>query len=183
MPTDARCTWHAEGMRERGSPSWLRRMLVTEGSVYGLILVAGMVVVSRNLTARSIDAVLTVLATVLVFYAAHVYAATVAALAGDGAEDARPSVGAALRAAMLHSAGMLVVAVLPLLALFLGVWGLLGHSDAIWAALLIDVVLLAGLGWLVTALRTRAVWARVGGAVLTAAFGGVLILLKVLIHG
>lgn len=146
--------------------------------MYGLILVAGMIVVGSYVSSDSWEALLIVLATVLVFFAAHVYAGTIAALAHDGSR----TFGAALRAAFLHSLGMVTVAVVPLVVLALGVSRLMPDEYALWGALLADVMLLALVGWLMAAARTTDVWLRLGGAVVTAAFGGVIIALKVAIH-
>lgn len=54
----------------------------SSGGIYGLVLVAGMIVVSRDLdTNRS--APLTVALTLLVFFVAHLYATTVAHFSGS----------------------------------------------------------------------------------------------------
>ena len=52
---------------------------VTEQSVYGVILVAGMIVVAGAADATSFTVFVIVVVTVLVFWGAHVYAGTVAA--------------------------------------------------------------------------------------------------------
>ena len=83
---------------------------------------------------------------------------------------------------MRRSIGMLGVALVPLAVLALGVTQVLDDDDAVWLALIVDVVLLGAVGWWITAARSTNVWRRIGGALLTAAFGGVLILLKALIH-
>ena len=57
--------------------SGLSSLVRSAEGVYGLILVAGMIVVSRNLTGTSAQALLSVVVTLVVFFAAHVYAATV----------------------------------------------------------------------------------------------------------
>ncbi len=155
-------------------------VLMTEESIYGLILVSGMIVVSNSLVGTSANALTTVLVTVVVFFLAHVYAGTLARLAAtDGRGDLRSSV----RAAALHSQGLLLVALLPLAVLTLGVVGLIDDETSIWTALVVDVVLLGVLGWIVVARWNTNVWARIGSALVTAAFGVVVMALKVLIHG
>lgn len=146
--------------------------------IYGLILVAGMIVVSRNLTGTSGEALLAVVATLLVFFVAHAYAATVAKLAKPGHGGLRDSIRHGVR----DSVGLLVVGVVPVAVLLLGVLGVLRHADAVWIALAVDGLLLGVLGWFITAARSASIWARIGGAMLTAACGGLMILLKVLIH-
>lgn len=159
--------------------SWrISDLVVSAEGIYGLILVAGMIVVSRNLTGSSGEALLTVIATLVVFFLAHVYAVAVSTLA-----DSRPGgVRAAIRHGVHESLGLLVVGVIPVLALALGVLGALRHNDAVWVALAIDAALLGVLGWFITAARTPSTWARVGGALLTAACGALMIVLKALTH-
>lgn len=155
------------------------RVLITEESVYGLILVSGMIVVSNSLVGTSMNALLTVVVTVIVFFAAHVYAGTLARLAKDGADG---DLRASIRAAAHHSQGMLFASVAPLLILFLGVIRVFSDETAIWTALIVDTVLLGALGWLAVARWTRNVWHRLLSALITATFGGVIVLLKAVIH-
>jgi hypothetical protein len=77
---------------------------------------------------------------------------------------------------------MLGVAVVPVVVLALGVTDVLDDADAVWLALYVDVALLGAVGWWITATRSPSFWVRAGGALLTGAFGGILILLKALIH-
>lgn len=155
-------------------------MLLSAETVYGLVLVAGMIVVSRSLTGRSLDALLTVVTTLIVFFAAHVYAGMIPHLSGrDGAPR---RLGAAFVASLRESSGMLIVGLLPIVVLALGVVGLVRDDEAVWVALLVDLSLLAVVGWFVTAATVQSLWGRVCGALVTAAFGGVLIALKVLVH-
>ena len=167
-------------MRPEGrEPASRFRLLVrsTEG-VYGLILVAGMIVVSRNLTGTSGQALLSVIVTLLVFYAAHVYAATLSWMA----EGEERGIREAFRHGLHESAGLVVVGTVPLAVLALGVIGVLRTTDAVWLALSVDLVLLGLLGWFIAATRTDNVWVRIGTVVMTAAFGGVLIAFKALVH-
>lgn len=154
-------------------------LLMSAEGIYGLIIVAGLIVVSRNLTGRSVDALASVVATLLVFFAAHVYAVAVAWL---GAEGKNQGVWQAVRHGVRHSVGLLLVGVIPIAVLALGVFGLIGAVDAVWLALGVDILLLGILGWFIAASRTPSLWTRLGSVVLTAAFGGVLIALKVLVH-
>jgi len=155
------------------------RLLITEESVYGLILVSGMIVVSNNLTGTSLNALATVAVTVLVFFAAHVYAGTLARLAKERADG---GLRASFMAAVHHSEGMLLASIAPLLVLLLGVVNVLDDDTAIWSALIVDTLLLGVLGWLAVARWTPRFWLRLSSALITAAFGGVIILLKSLIH-
>lgn len=155
------------------------RVLMTEEAIYGLILVSGMIVVSNSLVGTSANALVTVAATVVVFFLAHVYAGTLARLA---AEEGHGDVAISVRAAIRHSRGLLAVAVLPLAILLLGVTGVLDDETSIWTALGLDVVVLGVLGWLAVAKWSDSVWARGLSALITAGFGVVVMALKALIH-
>lgn len=160
-------------------PARVTRVLMTEESIYGLILVSGMIVVSNSLVGTSANALITVGVTVIVFYAAHVYAGTIARLAqAEGHGDVLLSVKHAART----SRGMLLAAIFPLAILLLGVTRVVDDDTAIWAALIADTVLLGVLGWLAVARWNPRFGARLASAVITAMFGVVVTLLKVLIH-
>jgi hypothetical protein len=155
------------------------RLLTSEESVYGLILVSGMIVVSGTVVGTSINALLTVAVTVVVFYLAHVYAGTLGRLA---ATDGRAGFSDSLRAAARHSRGMLVAAIAPLVILLLGATDLIDDSLAIWTALVVNTVLLGVLGWIAVARWSTHWWPRLLSALITAGFGLVLIALKAFIH-
>lgn len=153
------------------------RVLMTEEAIYGLILVSGMIVVSAGGT--SLHALVTVGVTVLVFFAAHVYAGTLGRLA---ATDGHAGLRASLRASARQSSGMLVASVAPLAVLLLGTTRLIDDDTALWAALIVNTVVLGALGWTAVARWSVHWWPRLLSALLTAAFGGVLIILKAVIH-
>lgn len=153
------------------------RVLMTEEAIYGLILVSGMIVVSAGGT--SLGAFLTVAVTVVVFYAAHVFAGTLGRLAVSQGER---GLGSSLAAAARQSAGMLIAAIAPLAVLLLGTTRVLEDDTALWVALIVNTLILAGLGWTAVARWSTHWWSRLVGALLTAAFGGILILLKAVIH-
>lgn len=166
----------AESTRPRAGAS-IVDLASSAGGIYGLIVVSGVIVVSRNLTGSSWEALLAVVGTLLVFFAAHAYAATLSEMSRHGL-----AFTAAVRAGIAESLGMLVIGLIPLLVLLLGVAGVLRPVDAVWLALMIDVILLGLLGWGITAARIRSAWARFGGALVTASFGVLIIALKALIH-
>lgn len=155
------------------------RVLTSEEAIYGLILVSGMIVASNSAGGGSLNALITVLATVLVFFTAHVYAGTLARIAAtDGAAGFAPSIRRAAR----HSVGMLLVAVPPLTVLLLGAVKILDDDAAVWTALILDTLLLAALGWFAVSGWTVRIWPRLLSAVITAAFGAAITLLKAFIH-
>lgn len=153
----------------------VQRILITEEAVYGLILVSGMIVVAGAGSGRSSEVLLAVVVTVAVFYAAHVYAGTVARLA---AHDGTGRVAANLKDAARQSSGLLAASVVPVVILALGTTHVIDDDVANWTALIVNTVLLGVLGWIAVA-RWDPLWtARLLGAVISASFGGVLILLK-----
>jgi hypothetical protein len=155
------------------------RILMSEEAIYGLILVSGMIVVSDAAVGTSINALVTVGITVLVFFAAHVYAGTLGRLA---ATDGQAGLRASLRASLHQSSGMLVASALPLLVLLLGATRVIEDNTANWIALILNTVMLGILGWIAVA-RWSTHWVpRILSAVITAAFGLILVALKVLIH-
>ncbi len=162
-----------------GTTPRVTRILMSEEAIYGLILVSGMIVVSYDLTGTSLSALITVVVTVIVFFIAHVYSGTLARLAET---DGKATLPDSLGRALYHSLGMLVVSLAPITVLLLGVTRAIDDDLAIWTALIIDTVALGILGWLAVAKWTKHFWLRVASALLTAAFGGILIVMKAFIH-
>jgi len=155
------------------------RILMSEEAIYGLILVSGMIVVSGSSTGTAVDAFVTVAVTVIVFFAAHVFAGTLGRLA---ATDGKSGLGASLRASAHQSGGMLLASVPPLIILLLGATRVVDDGTALWAALIVNTVQLGALGWIAVARWSTHWLPRILSALITAAFGGVLILLKAVIH-
>lgn len=159
--------------------------LVSESTVYGVMLISGMlVIVASDAEAATWDALVKVLVTVGVFWLAHVYSSAVAHL-GDHPEVAAPSqvrLARAVRHAVRHSLGMLGTALVPLVILGLGAAGLLGHTIAIWTTLWTDVAILAVIGFLGVSGWTTKLWVKLVGAAATALLGVILIMLKAFVH-
>lgn len=154
--------------------------LSTEEGVYGLILVAGLIAVAGSTGQGAVQTLVFVIVTVLVFWAAHVYAGTVAAHSSGG------SVGLSLKEAIRHSRrksrGLLTATIPPAVPLLLSAFGLFSARSADWIALWIVVAVLAVLGYLAYLRKGAALHMRLLGAVSTAAFGIVIILAKALLH-
>lgn len=158
--------------------------LATEAAVYGVILVAGLVVIVADTAEASWDVLVKVLATVAVFWAAHVYASTVAHLSDDH-EAGVPAwlrLGRAARYSLDHSWGMLIAALLPASFLLLGVANLVRDDVAIWGTLWVAVAVLGVLGYLKVAPWSSHQWLRLVSASMTSFLGLVLIALKIVIH-
>ncbi|WP_313811265.1 hypothetical protein [Glutamicibacter sp.] len=158
----------------------LRPGFGTEAAVYGTILVSGLIALSAVHGESSVIALVTVVVTVLVFWAAHVYAGTVAELGAQG--EAHISVGTALRRSLKHSFGMLTSAAIPVLILLLGTTRLIPDDVANEIALWSGTVILAFLGYVAFLRRGSPIWARALGALTTASFGIVFIILKAWVH-
>jgi hypothetical protein len=155
----------------------------TEEGVYGVILVAGMIVVTGADNATAWSVFLAVVGTVVVFWMAHVYAGTVSRHGfgngfGDGTTPLRNSFGGALH----HSWGLLVSALIPACILLLGVLNAVPDPVAIWSALWTCVAVLAVLGYVAFTRRSSPLWVRLLGALVTAGFGILMILLKAALH-
>ena len=153
---------------------------VTEASVYGTILVSGMIVVAGGYGATSWQTFLGVIGTVIVFWAAHVYAGALVEYGVNKAED--PSMGTAVRLSLRHSLGFLTSAVPPSSVLLLGALRAVPDDVAVWIALWLGVVILGALGYSAFALRGSPWPIRILGCVGTAGLGVAMILLKVVVH-
>lgn len=153
---------------------------ITEESVYGTVLVSGMIVVAGSYGATSWQVFLSVFGTVIVFWAAHVYAGTIAGHGVD--EGGNGSLALALRRALRRSVGFLTSALPPSIVLLLGALNAVDDKVAIWVALWLGVLILAVLGFIVFSLRGDSWPIRILGSLGTALFGVAMILLKAFIH-
>lgn len=153
---------------------------VSEEAVYGLLLVAGMIVTAGMHGDSSWAVFWTVVGTVLVFWAAHIYAGTVAHLHVGPRQhaDVRSAFGAAVR----RSSGLLVGAAVPAVILLLGASQAIDDENAMWFALWAEVAVLAVLGYIAFLKRGATIPVRVLGALTTALFGVAMIVLKAVIH-
>jgi hypothetical protein len=146
-----------------------------------VVLVTSLVAITP---AANWDVIVKVSATVVVFWAAHVYVGMVAHL--DDQQDSGvlvlDRIRAAARIAVVHSWGMLVAPVLPLAVLLLGHSGLLSEQQAVWACLWLCVALLGVLGYAKATAWTTSLWVRLASGVAIALLGVVLVLLKMWVH-
>jgi hypothetical protein len=155
---------------------------ITEESVYGTVLVSGMIVVAGSYGATSWQVFLSVFGTGVVVWAAHVYAGTIAGHGIDEEIDGDDSLLTAFRRALRRSVGFLTSALPPSIVLLLGALQAVDDKTAIWAALWLGVIILAILGFIVFSLRGDSWLVRILGALGTAVFGVAMIFLKALIH-
>lgn len=150
----------------------------TEAAIYGVILVSGMIIVMTRFEVEPWSMVIKVAGTVVVFWAAHVFAATIPHIGTDSAE----SVGGHVAHAMKHSVGMIVVAALPTVILTIGALGWIARDVSVWASMWGGILILATLGYLAVARRSPSRIRRALGALVTAGLGMLLMLLKAVIH-
>ncbi|SEB61236.1 hypothetical protein [Microbacterium hydrocarbonoxydans] len=158
----------------------LRPGFGTEAAVYGTILVSGLIAVSSAHGETSALVLLTVGVTVLVFWAAHIYAGTVARLGEEGGEHL--GIRSALIRSVRHSLGMLSSAGVPALILLAGTTRLIPDEAANDVALWSGTAILAFLGFVAFMRRGSGLRACVLGAVATASFGVVFVALKAFVH-
>ncbi len=184
MSTDA----HDRGMRTPPADEHpllrthrvLRPGFGTEAAVYGTILVSGLIAVSSAHGEKSGVVLLTVAVTVLVFWAAHVYAGTVARLGEEN--ETHVGVRAAFGRSLRHSYGMLTSAGIPALILLAGTTNLIPDGAANDVALWSGTAILAFLGYVAFLRRGSSIWVRILGALGTACFGIVFVVLKAFVH-
>ncbi|MCW5952955.1 MAG: hypothetical protein KIT69_11935, partial [Propionibacteriaceae bacterium] len=131
-----------------------------------------------------VSVLLKVLGTAVVFWLAHVYAGAVSHLADEA--DAETSTAdrlmAAVRLSLGHLWGMLAAPIVPAVALGASALDLISSEQAIWGTLWVNVALLALLGFRGVSRWSSRIWVCLVGALITAGFGLVLVLLKALIH-
>ena len=159
--------------------------LASESAVHGVVVISGLLVIVANQSDTATHEVLIkVLLTAGVFWLAHVYSGAVAHLGDHVEQGERPlqRLRRALRDSVQHSWGMLAAALVPLVLLGLGALGVIGHDNAIWWTLWIDVAILGVVGYLGVSNWTPRQLPRIVGGLCTAALGVLLIALKALIH-
>jgi hypothetical protein len=151
--------------------------LVRPPTIYGTIIVAAVIAAADDHDSDFEVFVLT-LTTIVIVWVAHVLSE---AVGGEHAVTNPPTpMRTVIGHAMVHSSGLLVAAILPLLLLLVGTFGGLTEYIAYYGALGVAVVVLAVLGWLVFAHRGNAWPVRLAGAVGTALLGAIVIALKAL---
>jgi len=156
------------------------KLILSEPAIHGVVLGAGLLEILSSEALASWDVLVKVLGTLMVFWAAHVYAGTVAHLDDEyeGDTPARVRVVRAARVSIDHSWGLLLAGVIPLIVLTVGALGLVTDRNAIWGTLWLAVVVLGVLGWLGVSSWTRDTRSRVLGALTTATRGLGIVALK-----
>ena len=159
------------------SPYFVDDPEVTVGALNGILLVTAVIVASSAHGGTIVSVTLIAAITVLVFWAAHVYASMLVLYAHKG-----HTVAGAARHAAREELAMLQAVVLPLAVLVAGAVGILEGPTAVWLALWSGVVVLIIVPILALRRRGRP-WAPCLLAGLgSGALGLVLIGLKALVH-
>jgi hypothetical protein len=164
----------------RAALGWVGRHLVTADAVYGVILYSALIAVVSEKENHSLEVFVVSFLSLVVFWGAHVYAGTIANhVVRDGREI---TLGAAFHEAVNHTSGMLYAAVLPSIPLIIGAFHGLSDNDAASISMLIVVVQLALIGYQSFAQRKSRIVVRIFGAIGTALFGLIMVILNYIVH-
>jgi positive regulator of sigma E activity len=149
------------------------------GAIYGTILVTALVAgLSEDEDYDAAEILVSVVATAIVFWLAHVYARALADRLGGDRRPAREITRSALAAEW----PLMQSAALPCAALLLGVAGVWSRNVAVTVAISLGVASLFAFGFLFA----RRLHRGLGGAVVTGAVnalaGVTIVVLKILIH-
>jgi hypothetical protein len=152
-------------------------------AIYGTILVMAVITaLSHDDSVTSAQLIAGVLATTLVFWVAHVYAEVLGRrVAGEGEEQGRPR-WAHVVAAARGEWPLVEAALLPVLALLVGLVGLVETQTAVWIATGAGVVELFAYGIAAGRRLKLSVGGTVVVGVVNGALGLVIVALKVLVH-
>ena len=165
--------------RELAAHRGLWRHWGSPAAIYGTIVYASVVAAASAADddqASAIRLLVFSLVSIVVFWMAHVYS-TALGYHGD-ADRLGDRLRDSIRHALRESGGMLEAAIIPSIPLLLAALGLLPPDFGVNLALWLAVLMLALLGYTVFAVRGRRVLICLTGAVVTGAFGVVVILLK-----
>ena len=158
-----------------GFADWMRERFLTPDAVYGLILFSVLVAGVSDDDSSAFDVLLFSVLSLVIFWSAHVFAGTVSA-------HGKQSLGAAMRQSLKHSSGMLYSSILPSLALVAGAFHLISTDNAVDLSLLLAMIVLGLLGYRSFAQRKSPIIVRILGALGTAFFGLLVIILNLLVH-
>ncbi|QHC65751.1 hypothetical protein Q0F99_12030 [Rathayibacter oskolensis] len=159
----------------------------TEGAIYGTVLAITLIAVGWDKD-TDLEVLLFLLGSVTVFWVAHLYAGTIARLpstgpsTGPSTEPSARTVLAAIGDTARHSIGMLAAMIVPALFLALGPLGLVEEYTAYYLALGSGVVILALLGYVMSARRGSSLVRRLLSTLTTTLLGVVVVWLSTLVH-
>jgi len=146
------------------------------GAVYGSVLVASIVVAAAGDERLGLWKMMVIVATTsFVFWLAHVYAHTM----GETLEHEQRITLAAVRAVSRREWPLIQAATLPLIALLLGALHVVERATALWLAVTVPVASLFAWGIVYARRERMGAWGTLAVALITAAFGLVVIVLKI----
>ncbi|KQQ03651.1 MULTISPECIES: hypothetical protein [unclassified Rathayibacter] len=151
----------------------------TEGAIYGTVLAITLIAVGWDKD-TDLEVLLFLLGSVTVFWVAHVYAGTIARL--PTTEPTARTVVAAIGDTVRHSIGMIAAMIVPALFLALGPLELVEEYTAYYLALGSGVVILAVLGYVMSARRGSSLGRRLLSTLTTTLLGFVVVWLSTLVH-
>lgn len=157
-----------------------RRRYVTAETIYGTILYSALIATISVDDEPTVEVVIVSVLSLLVFWAAHVYAGTIASHGMEGDREVR--VGEAFRLSVRQSAGMLYAAIPALLVLIVSAFFMVPSGVAASWGLLVNLVVLGVEGFLSFAERGSPIIVRILGGVGTALFGLLMLVLNVIVH-
>jgi hypothetical protein len=161
------------------APAAEARRRTLASAVYGQIVSTAVVVTASEYPDYGAgDIALTVLATMLVFWAAHAFAEVVTERLLRGSAMSWQEV----LAVMGQELPLVQSAVPALLALGLGAVGILGYAASVDLAIALGVLALFGWGVVIGRHSRLPWWKTVGLAAINGLFGLLLVLLKILVH-
>lgn len=157
--------WHA----------WFDARFRTPAAIYGLIVYSALLMITSDHEDDVPSTVWSSISTLLVFFAAHVFAYT---LADHGTHPLRR----ALHYSLTHSAGMLYAAIPPTIAMVVAGLQGLSADDATDYAMIATMIVLAFLGYVAYARTGKPLWVRILGAIGTALLGAIVAILEYAYH-
>lgn len=159
------------------SPYFVDDPEVTVGALNGILLVTAVIVAASTHGGTIVTVTLIAAITVLVFWAAHVYASMLVLYAHKG-----HTVAGAARHAAREELAMLQAVLLPLAVLVAGALGVIEGPTAVWLSLWSGVLVLTTVPVLALRRRRRPWMPSLLAGVGSGALGLVLIGLKALVH-
>lgn len=156
--------------------TWIRAHLLTADAIYGLILYSALVAGVSDDDSNALEVLLISGSSLIIFWAAHVFAKT---LAAHGSEK---SLSSAMHHAFAESSGMLYASALPSVPLIVAAFGLMDTDDAVSLSLLFAMIVLGALGYNALGERGKHPVLRILGALGTASFGFFIIILNIAAH-
>ncbi len=160
--------------------AWVRSRFVTVDAVYGLILYAALVAGVSDSHTDSFEVLWFSLSSLVVFWGAHVFAGTV--VRHGETDGVTTRLRSAIWLSIGASSGMLYAAILPSVPLVLGAFHLLSTDDAVNYSLFASMLTLGVMGYQSFARRGKSLIIRILGALGTASFGFLVILINYLAH-